>query len=121
MKHDTAIAELSRTKNPVAEQLRAAQELIRDPEHWCQGALFRDAHGTASAFHNVERRCAIGALHGSNATSTADLLNEAAKEMGFLQRRGELCAAAMLNDHTDHATVMEMFDLAIEKAEAEHV
>jgi hypothetical protein len=101
--------------NPVVEQLKAARELISDPEHWCRGAYARRKNGSEcnSWSKSAHSFCALGAFrgYGDNAWRT---LNLAAKNMGFL-------SAHHLNDSTDHATVMEMFDRAIEHAESNDV
>jgi hypothetical protein len=101
------------------EVLKQAQELIRNPEDWCQGELARDNRNIYIDINadGACRFCSEGALrvvHGKDdflGTVSWDLINEAAV---FLGQKN----AIMLNDKTDHATVMKMFDKAIELSEA---
>lgn len=97
----------------VVQDLRAAKALIEDPDRWCQGAFAKMSNGMEvmpinSAAHSY---CALGsAIKVSNQEFTlAAALNRTAKKMGHDY-------ASVLNDSTDHPTVMKMFDLAIELA-----
>ena len=97
------------------EQLKAAKALIFDPRHWCQGARARTCTGEAVWFSSCTATswCSYGAIlkvcELVDSKHTLYLLKKVAQEMGR-------ASVAVLNDETNHATVMKMFDLAIEMA-----
>ncbi len=95
--------------------LRAAQELIRDPENWCQGNGALNASGNLVVWgspHAVQF-CTYGAVRASGSNRAAiDLLDRTAKEQ-------DIGSCIDLNDSTDHPTVMAMFDRAQELRRAE--
>lgn len=108
-----------------AEILRAAKAKIEDPAHWCQGYSWLNSKNqpiSRDDMRSAARRCcAIGAValscqRLSDEWSPIRFLETAANELGFGEK--VLLAPAELNDSTDHATVMRMFDRAIELAEA---
>ena len=82
--------------------------MIADPERWCQ-----------HDYHNGKRNCAIGAFR-KVAPNEYDLWDEAE---GILDAcapipvPGGVAAAVWVNDNSDHATVLKMFDRAIVLAE----
>ena len=99
--------------------LRAAQKRIRRPENWCQGVLYL-----------ADQVCARGAIlvalgmptysayqksyfgWGDQYDQTDAYLSRAAHEMGFF-------GSGELNNHSDHPTVMAMFERAQELRLAE--
>lgn len=100
----------------VSEQLRKAQEVIKNPKNW-----------TKHNYHTVLRRgifrrevdayCARGAVYAlggpiSNYSTVMEYLDQAARQMGY-------DSVIRLNDRKDtkHGDVMDMFKLAIEIAE----
>ncbi len=101
-----------------AETLRAARELIADPEHWCQDvlALSRTGRSVAPAGRAAVAWCAVGALR--SATGRQPLAAEHfAEAFRALDRVAGERDVATLNDECDHAAVMTMFDRAIREAE----
>jgi RNase adaptor protein for sRNA GlmZ degradation len=91
-------------KSIAAVELRKARALIDTPEKWVKNRL-------AVLDEDPPKYCAIGALWCSGGTrASVRLINEVAADMGFLN-------AEQLNDDTDHATVMRLYDAAIAKAE----
>lgn len=87
-----------------ATNLRRAKALIDAPKKWCQ------VH-----YKIGTRKCTYGALNLACKKSRDFLVEEnflfaAAQELGFRNPTN-------LNDESDHATVMKMFDRAIELAE----
>ena len=102
-----------------AETLRAARELIADPEHWTQGCLARNKDGQP-ALYDGRSACswfAIGAIR-----RTADdpyPAMEALDRAAGASRLYMVGHAAAVNDTRDHAAVMDMFDRAIEEAEGD--
>ena len=106
-----------------AALLRKAKALIDTSEKWCQGMEAQDKNGR-SVFcdsNAAVQFCALGAVGnlGSNSGCiVSDFLDQAARQMGYRATDNE-CAAANLNDTTDHPTVMAMFDLAIEMSRGE--
>ena len=87
------------------QQYRDARKLIEDPAHWCQHTAYcTDENGVVVA------RCAMGAVSMIAANDHVYELRQAATEIN-----GHWAVSA-LNDATDHATVLRMFDRAIELA-----
>jgi len=94
-----------------AKILQEARALIENPDHWCQGHLSKHTNGKM-------QRCALGALQDSS------YFNGTMK--GLLTARSFLYDAvqilspgdgiSLLNDTTNHETVLKMFDLAIDHA-----
>ena len=114
----------------VVNILSEAQELIRDPSKWSQGALARNKDGVA--VHSDDKSacswCALGAVDfiGTKrreyiATSRAlDAMSLAAEDWAHTASGtlGET-APTWVNDYFGHAAVMEMFDRAIQIAKEE--
>ena len=108
------------------EILIAARDKIADERRWTQQAFARDVHGRIiglSEDPGATCWCAIGAMEAVTAGdrsprgSTSYLtyrravttLQEASHALGYQ-------GVVRLNDDSDHATVMKMFDKAIEQA-----
>lgn len=101
-----------------ADILREARALIEDPARWTQGAL---AHSKLGRAVNPEgkaavRWCAMGALYKaadrvSDTFSVERYLIAAARDIGLPRDVDDV------NDSTDRATVLRMYDRAIELAE----
>ena len=91
-------------EDEILSVLHAAQERIRDPENWCQGHLYQTRNGK-------DQWCATGSFELAKTigewTSAWGLLWQAANELGH-------DGIVTLNNQTDHATVMAMFDRAQE-------
>lgn len=106
-----------------AETLRAARELIADPERWCQyvTALGRSGREVAPAGRAAVAWCAIGALRRTCARQppAAETFDEAFRALDHAAVVAGAPSVATLNDHRDHAAVMAMFDRAIEEAEGD--
>lgn len=97
-----------------AETLRAARELIADPEHWCQGASARDRNGQPVEAEDAAAVawCAHGACR-----RVMPVAHSALRHLGDAAlATGSWCVSA-LNDDGTHADVLAMFDHAIEEAE----
>ncbi len=93
----------------ILQLLDEAQERIRNPENWCQEALFQTTRD------GTRQWCARGAVKSELWYQGVDaLLSRAAVEMGHIGTRGLHHAVVALNNTTDHSTVMAMFDLARE-------
>ena len=109
------------------EILKRAKARIENPEHWCTGSLARNTLGgvTAPRSSDACKWCAFGAIiaeanHGTFQVEQAlDIV--AIPIINSMGRAGpevkNLRGAAYVNDYTDHATVMRMYDLAIAEAE----
>ncbi len=91
-------------EDEILRVLHTAQERIRDPENWCQYS-----YGL-----NSSPNCAVGALLMTprSTPEALGLLNTASKQIGY-------DGASILNDRTNHPTVMAMFDCAIKLRLAE--
>jgi hypothetical protein len=113
--------------------LMQARDLIKDPEHWCQGHEAETADGaTARACSpEADRWCALGALIKASSEKNdawrrdwnAILagLSQAARELGarrpvVLQDKISVRMITRVNDFTSHAVVMRMFEMAINNA-----
>jgi len=100
------------TDSQITKYLVDAKGLIKDENFWCQGKLSGWSHTK-----KTHVMCSIGALEilctgidykdNLEMRLAREMLNLAARRLGYF-------SAFRLNDHTDHATVMEMYDLAIE-------
>ena len=94
--------------------LRAARDLISDPARWTQRTEARNRYGQPVRPDSPDAVCwcAGGArvkiVPLRSRSEVRRALNHAAWSMGF-------GSPAVLNDTTDHSTVLAMFDLAIEK------
>jgi hypothetical protein len=103
------------------EQLIAARALIADPAKWTQGWFAKTAKGQRVGPEEDKAVCwcVMGAL---KVTSPAGVYHPIhAPAYPFLSRaaesvKGSFGSPAWVNDTTDHATVLRMFDLAIELA-----
>jgi hypothetical protein len=104
-----------------ADTLRAAKALIEKPENWHVGYYAKTPGGddTWGDLPQACKWCALGALQKVSGDPYFPIgrrdhvtLEAAARKLGY-------DCASLLNDTTDHATVMRMFDLAIEMAEEE--
>lgn len=100
--------------NEVQTKLRAAQDLIRDPERWCKNALARAADGcvVSETADEATQWCAVGACYrvtNNEGWRIIDPLIEAAREAGYAN-------AADLNNESGHEATLAMFDRAIELA-----
>jgi hypothetical protein len=105
----------------LAKVLTEAKTLIEDPSKWCQKAYARDAEGkaTMATAPDACQWCSLGAamwaLNRSDLRSSVgvehvwDLLDKAAQSYKYR-------SADIVNDSTDHPTVMAMFDRAIDIA-----
>jgi hypothetical protein len=104
-------------KNPselsTATILALAQERIRNSDHWCQGSAAQDETGRPADLKYGVRFCSIGALCTVVMDAALDLAIEYL-DMAAMHIRST--GTVRLNDGTDHATVMRMFDEAIEIA-----
>lgn len=103
------------------ETLRAARELIADPERWCQDvtALGRSGREVAPAGRAAVAWCAIGALRRTCARQppAAETFDEAFRALDHAAVGAGAPSVATLNDHRTHADVLAMFDRAIKEAE----
>ncbi|MCA1841756.1 MAG: hypothetical protein LC792_00940 [Actinobacteria bacterium] len=100
-----------------AEALRQARALIADPARWCQDEMARDANGRYADPTSPTARqwCATGAvIHICVATVPALTASRYLRAALGGNRHPEA-----LNDYDGHAAVLEMYDRAIELAEAE--
>jgi hypothetical protein len=102
--------------SPAYEILTAAQELIRNPKHWTQGAYARDAQGGKVGALNPNAVCwcmsaAIIKCGGSEKFGLG--LNEQLVEV-FKGESGPVHT----NDDKGHAAVMALFDRLRDKAKA---
>lgn len=91
-----------------------ARAKIADPAHWTQGANARNSFHESCLSHDPRAICwcAQGAILSFRDPTEGEAytqLNNAAKELTNY-------GLTSLNDTTDHATVLKMFDIAIERA-----
>lgn len=103
-------------KPEVVRQLEAAKALIADPTNWCQGTMAMSRHRWPIGISDPQASawCSEGAIvRITGAVSEKGnlwrFLRSASHELGYF-------APFELNDNTNHATVMRMFDRAIELA-----
>lgn len=101
----------------LVDVLKSTKARIQDPKNWIQGYYIAKDNDPNCRESEANQWCAIGSLcREANGISTRnsiwDLLTKVAKEMGKE-------TISQVNDQMTHADVMKMFDLAIEKAEAQ--
>jgi hypothetical protein len=93
--------------------LEAAREWLSDPEHWTQGAFFRDASGhEAMRCDNAVCTCGQGAMAlvaGINITESLGPLE------ACFDAVAEVAGSALpyLNDHVGYEAVLAAYDEAI--------
>jgi hypothetical protein len=114
----------------VADVLRAARERISDPERWGVGVHARDTSGAevedCEALPKACEWCALGALfaegvqpYGDDEGFSEEDAALGAEATEFLTRGADGEWPPTVNDEGDHARVLDMYDRAIELAEAE--
>lgn len=103
------------------EILTKARALIEKPENWTQYVYARDIYGNPIVALEKEAACfcsygAVDRVAGSEEIAATALgpLGDAAWAVGKM-------SVSMVNDRSDHPTVLRMFDLAISKAQASEV
>lgn len=128
---DTKEAAKVKQDSEVVATLKAAKALIADMSNWTQGTYCRQSDGSACQSHpqDATQFCAVGALwmvlgskegfypmvYRSENTVAGRLLNYASK-IGTSYTHPH---PVKVNDNLGHAAVMQMYDVAIEKAERE--
>ena len=105
------------------DMLSDAQELIRDPQNWCQFAEARNADGREVQFDykSACQWCAFGATDFAgrgHADETALRAMRALRDASdpWFDTFPEGVSPEAVNDNCGHAAVMEMFDRAIQIA-----
>lgn len=100
------------------EILVAARKRIEKPENWCQGAYAKDALGRGCPIASGEacQWCAGGAVAAEVSGQWAYVMVASALLHAAAEGIGNFSSSQLLNDMTDHATVMQMFDNAIARA-----
>lgn len=102
----------------ILKATKLARTLISDPKNWTQAAFARNESGFPVKFSNPSATCfcSLGAVR-----LTSSLIPSLAEDVEYElfltshQIRGK--GVAMLNDTTDHETVLTMFDLTIKRLE----
>lgn len=99
-----------------AETLQKARDLIADPAHWTQKASARSAEGNSVSVRSpkAESFCTLGAIdrvvgHDSGFYDATHFI---------YQVIGSADSIAQFNDSHTHAEVLDVLDVAIEKAKA---
>lgn len=114
--------------NQTKELLIKSKEVIKDEDNWCTGDTYQNADGSPlSRFEikYVDKCCAYGATgvaaismdldadyhlgEDSVYKKMGELLRSAAQSLGF-------STVVNLNDNSNHANVLKMFDIAIKNA-----
>jgi len=107
--------------NPLASLL-AARALITDPANWTQEAYARNVRGDSVLPLDPDAKCfcTMGAMYRANGINGTDqhvpgrgFLNKAVRALQLDKPNLVATGPIDLNDHTDHATALEMFDVAI--------
>ena len=109
--------------NKTLDTLRAARELLSDPDRWTKGVGARDAFGRPVSVHDESARCwcALGAVVRSSAEPFGDALSTAAKSALHVSLLAGEDYVWEFNDapRTSHAMMLAMFDRAISRLEEE--
>lgn len=104
--------------------LQKARKRIEDPAHWTQGAFARNAYGVEVLpdFHTAVCWCAKGAIYATIWETSVDLGDQqewdALTVLNLAVGPDHHHDVVLLNDSTDHATVLAAFDRAIQQLEA---
>lgn len=103
------------------ETLTKARELIADPDHWTKGVLARDDLDitTSTTSENACKWCSVGAVDAV-CGDDYDAYYDAVGKLNFQAVKRGYDFVAELNDSTNHATVLEMFDDAIKDAQCKN-
>lgn len=123
----------------IVNALRAARDLIADPQHWCRGTLARDAWGedVGPCSPRARRWCASGALIMVSRANKDELAGDHSGTGLFVEIRPMVDAEAkrlgmegawqweatridsivQVNDRISHDMVIKCFDRAIATAE----
>lgn len=94
--------------------LRAVRSLLADPARWCQGWVAENARGEPvnPDDEDVQRLCLLGALQRVNPPGDALL-----RTVVFLREGVPGGILSVMNDASDHATVLRVLDDAIRHSE----
>jgi hypothetical protein len=97
------------------EALIAAQNLIRNPERWTQGAYARNVDGVAVSPRELSAKCwcASGAVYHVTKDSQFFVNTAALLALGALREVAE-GSVTTFNDLAGHSEVLDLFDAAIE-------
>lgn len=109
------------------ELLIAARKLIEKPENWTQGSYARDTRGRPASVQSISSTCfcALGACHRARRDGdydrsvqlyATDALSQAAKDLFDTGSIVTINDQDTLPREEVHADVLQMFDLAIERA-----
>lgn len=112
----------TKVDSEVVATLKAARALIQDPKNWTIGSYCISLGGSHNDLNTGVQFCAVGAL--AKATNTKLCEIETRPIVHFMENVVKVLYAGkthpvQVNDTLGHAAVMQMFDVAIEKAERE--
>lgn len=102
--------------NETVKRLETAKHLIDNPDNWCQREYRKGNKMCATAALSWVMYRGDPYMFAIDPSRAADMLREAAEEIGRSIFKLPDLSPMYINDRTDHETVMRMFDLAIEKA-----
>ena len=103
----------------VAQTLKAARDLISDPECWCQGALAETQYRLKSVYWKPDARgwCASGAIARVIHTEYGSLQKDQhEKARNCIDSICGMYLSSFNDTHT-HAQVIDLIDKAIQRAE----
>lgn len=100
------------------EIMKDARDLIADPSRWTKHAFARDAQRLPCNVRDEEAAmfCSIGAL-----LRAADMDNDLVGRIAHLARLMSPFGLAHFNDRHTHQQVIQLFDQAIVREEAEQI
>lgn len=104
-----------------AADLRAARELISDPERWTVGYAARDEHAnpTSPMSKNAKCFCAIGAIQRVTDGSVQRSCNAEMLLYAYIEEQyPDHPYISHVNDKLGHEATLDMFDKAAALAEA---
>ncbi len=109
----------------IIEILKAARDLISDPEHWTQHVMAksREKMVTDALGPDAHCFCASGAIMRQTAAPEKDRIAairalNAGIPASFPQEHCQMTRVIQYNDLQSHSEVMAMFDVTIEKLHA---
>lgn len=108
------LPEASRMSISVVEILKEARKIISDEKNWTQGTFARDAGGKAASIRVGDCFCSVGAIAKVTDRNLIEPCPRQVLDALGVRSHAEL---ARFNDSHKHAEVLNLFDLAIARAE----
>lgn len=106
-------------QGPVEKLLRSAKRKISDPKRWTKRSYAKSANGRSVNYHSHKavRWCALGAVYCVG-HRTKGPVQHAEQILHRVAATKFASGAVTVNDQLGHSSVMELYNLAIARAQA---